>query len=173
MTRFSSLIAEARLANQYVKSKMVFGASNKLGDTLPTLGFSILATNKARELQDQELAVTRKGLKPNMPEWNLAYIEAMASSARQMGAGNCGEQSALAFAFLRQKGVRPLDFCWLDDGKHAFLVLNSPVNITPTNFTTWSVDAVICDPWYGRAEIAGMFAAHHPGRRVVSEYRLE
>lgn len=171
-TTFSGLIVEARLALGHVKSVMVFGAGNKLSDTIPTLGFSILATREARKLQDKDLADLKKR-KVDVKSYNLGYVESMASSARQMGAGNCGEQAALAFQFLRNKGIRPLDYCRYQNSDHAFVILRSIQKITPTNFAEWSVDAVLCDPWYNRAEIAGMMATRSAGRSIISEVRIE
>jgi hypothetical protein len=170
---FSGLIEEARLALRHVKSLMVFGAGNKLSDTIPTLGFSIMATSEARKMQDKQLADIKLKLKPDTRAWNIAYVEAMASSAQHWGAGNCGEQAALAFQFLRNKGIRPLDYCRYQNSDHAFVILRSLKLITPSNFKEWSVDAVLCDPWYNRAEIAGMMATRGVGRVIISEVRLD
>jgi hypothetical protein len=80
-------------------------------------------------------------------------LDLRAWSAKMFGAGNCEEQSAMAFAYLRDTGVRPIDWCFwvVGTSSHAFVILNAAAEIVPGNFEAWSKDAVLCDPWEGLA----------------------
>jgi hypothetical protein len=77
--------------------------------------------------------------------------------------------------YLYNRGVRPLDYMMIP-ARHAFVVLGAEVRPIKTNFTQWtSGNAVVCDPWYRRSEIAGMLAPHFPGdiNRMTSAYRVQ
>jgi len=67
------------------------------------------------------------------------------------GAGNCLEQCAAASVYLSWQlrdnahSFRLIYFA--PPGDHIFIVLDQPHGAYPKDFSTWSVTAVICDPW--------------------------
>jgi hypothetical protein len=70
--------------------------------------------------------------------------------------GNCHEMSSLAFDFLRSKGKK-VDFYFIENGDHLFLVLNRQKNSNPRDFTTWGPHCLVLDLW---SEKINIFSAH-------------
>jgi hypothetical protein len=129
----------AQEAVHYVQSKMTVGASNKIPDVLGSLGMSLLCVRAERSVTD-DFPSNRM----------LPYLRLVAAAAENVGCGNCGEQSADAFIYLFDKGVRPLDWAALQDpGDHAFVVIDRDASSNETNPATWGSTAVVCDPWRG------------------------
>lgn len=77
----------------------------------------------------------------------LDKMRIIANETKSQKCGNCGEFSVLAFMYLYDKGVRPLDWVSLVGGDHAFVVIGRDAKSDAKNFLTWGVSAVICDPW--------------------------
>jgi hypothetical protein len=67
--------------------------------------------------------------------------------AKRFGCGNCGEQSAVAFMYLMQYRVSPLDYMAFTNLDHAFVVLGRPKATDDSAVSTWGDLAVVCDPW--------------------------
>lgn len=65
-------------------------------------------------------------------------------------AGNCNEQSITAFVWLLDRGVRPLAWMHLTNGKHAFVVVGRKPG-SGDDPSKWGDTAVVCDPWAGEA----------------------
>lgn len=163
--------AKAVLAQVGARMNSGTGTDNKFWHNFKTGPFGAMVNKMAIwEVARQEDAYL-KAMKKDRNDVG-AVIEARAQAAQTMAAGNCGEQAALAFWYLQQRGVRPLDFVHFTDRDHAFVVLGSRVNITPNNFVQWSVDSVVCDPWGGRAEVAGMLVLRYSSTKIESLYRL-
>jgi hypothetical protein len=106
------------------------------------------------------------------------FIPRLARRAVEVGCGNCGEQAAVAFMYLLARGARPLDYLSLlgshGHAVHAFVVLAfCPED--DTSSSRWGPDAVICDPWEGRAypawQIGLNMSLYRIGRTVRSERR--
>lgn len=93
------------------------------------------------------------------------YIPHLAHRAVEVGCGNCAEQAAVAYIFLQNRGVQPLDYMLLSDntgtGIHVFVV----IGFKPDEGTSgWGKEAVICDPWDdGRA---------YPADQIVNQMSL-
>ena len=79
----------------------------------------------------------------------LSRILTIGRAARTRGNGNCMEQSAIAFGYLYQKGVKPVDYMMFEaDGwDHGWLVIGRAEGSDPADLGTWGPDAVWCDPW--------------------------
>lgn len=92
------------------------------------------------------------------------YINEMAKLAVDSQTGNCSELSALAFLYLRDNGIRPIEYYGVIRGgwDHAFVVLNRDTNIAVPNFADWSYQAVCCDPLKDRSDDAGFLATWYP-----------
>ena len=113
-------------------------------------------------------------------EWpTTALVHRLARVAEQSGAGLSGEQAAVAFAYLLQRGVRPLHYMHAVGREHAFVVIGrhpperqvegqvgrqeqgddqpGAVLLTPSEPLSeikpesWGADAAVCDPWAGAA----------------------
>jgi hypothetical protein len=111
------------------------------------LGQSIICVLAERSV---DIAVAREpgDGKLGMP----GVIRGTAAKARDLGCGNCGEQAAVAFVYLKDAGVRPLDYMvYKEPGDHAFVVIGRAANSVESDYTTWGDDAVVCDPWGGNA----------------------
>ncbi len=187
---------EAQLAVEYVKSKMTTGAANKAKDIfaggptgvinfLLTLGIS-RSTINILNLEDSfwnrmengddsvaKLWTMRRRSKETMG--NEIDPGITASDATSYGTGNCGEQSAIAFTYLCQKNVFPIDWCHFDQkGKdHAFVIVNAKAPITPTNFSEWSNFAILCDPWDDRVDFARCLIQRWDCDKVASYCHLD
>jgi hypothetical protein len=69
----------------------------------------------------------------------------IANIARHNACGNCGENSILAFIYLYDVGVRPIDRMSVDKD-HAFVVIGRQAG-DASDWKTWGDAAVLCDPW--------------------------
>jgi hypothetical protein len=65
-------------------------------------------------------------------------------------AGNCNEQSIVAFMDLYDLGIRPLAWVHMDNGTHAFVVIGRPSG-AGSNPANWGDNCVVCDPWANEA----------------------
>lgn len=182
---FTKYLAAARQAERYVVSKMDFGAHDSIRNMLSHFVIGNIwvkkAVDKGRENIDTRMGM-RKKLDPNArnpatelnasrQDWR-AYIDEMAFEARTMGAGNCGEQAALAFKYLEEHGIRPLDYVSFMTRDHAIVILGSTVPIRQNNFADWSVEGVVCDPWGRWVDLAGMLAVRYPHSTFESQFHL-
>lgn len=160
-------LAAAKNAVSFVKAKVPFGASNRLADYGESydrhakkieganpnaldkvLGgmtaFLPLLTGANR---GQQIWNEASGNAPSDP---IARFRQVAEITMRTGAGNCNEQSIVAFMFLYDRGLRPLSWMHLTNGKHAFVLLGrTPKSgIDPKD---WGDGVVVCDPWNSEA----------------------
>ncbi|MBW2455810.1 MAG: hypothetical protein JRI68_14935 [Deltaproteobacteria bacterium] len=109
-------------------------------------------------------------------EWpTTALVHRLARAAEQSRAGHSGDHALIAFAFLLQRGVRPLHYMHAVGREHAFVVIGRKAPerhvervelgddqlggllVSPTEPESeikpesWGADAAICDPWSGVA----------------------
>lgn len=101
-------------------------------------------------------------------------IKTIAESALSKGCGNCGEQAAIAFMMLVDKRVEPLDYmmCAGEGDDHVFVVIGRKENsdVRRFNLQTWGPDAVVCDPWMGKAYPCSAMQTHLAPRTSTFEY---
>lgn len=132
-----------RAALDHCKWTFIIGASNKEDDRDRTGGWW---TESVRRLRAETKATS--------------YEEA-AAEAEEARCGNCGEQAAAAYFYLKNTfGARPLDLMKLNparraihagavsDGDHVFVLIGR-TGSDPTARKEWGVESVICDPWAG------------------------
>jgi hypothetical protein len=182
---FTYYLNAAHQAERYVISKMDLGANDSVSNMLSKAVIGNIWVKKAvdqgRQNIDKRMA-QRKKLDPKAinpavernagrQDWR-AYIDEMAFEARSMGAGNCGEQAALAFKYLEEQGIRPLDYVAFRTRNHAIVILGSTVPIRQNNFAEWSVEGVVCDPWGKWVDLAGMLAVKYPNSRFESQFHV-
>jgi hypothetical protein len=163
----TNLLASARTAVNYVKTKVRFGAANRAQDYAESyekhakaiegkdpnvldkaLGgmtyFLPLLTGANRAMQiGEELGGSASTDKLNR-------MRQIAAITMRTGAGNCYEQSITAFVFLHDQGARPLSWMHLSNGKHAFVVLGRKPK-SGDDPAKWGDTAVVCDPWNNEA----------------------
>jgi hypothetical protein len=157
---YSPYLDEAKDALSYVKKQLTHGAYNspiewlRPWQTIPSL---IRQTSSGF---DESL---RRGIDEikarNLPEdqARVAMIELWAKLALEMQAGNCGLQAAVAFKYLKDRAIAPIELMgFVTNGDHGFVLLNRRLDMDASSFAEWSHGAVICDPWKWRVGIAGM-----------------
>ncbi|MFO1351574.1 MAG: hypothetical protein U1F68_13260 [Gammaproteobacteria bacterium] len=107
------------------------------------------------------------------------FIPHLARRALQNGCGNCGEQAAVAYMFLLQRGCQPLDYMNLynpgGQAVHSFVVVDFAASGEGQS-STWGKDAVVCDPWddaqaYPAWQIGQKMSLYAPGSTVRSLFR--
>jgi len=76
----------------------------------------------------------------------IDFMRILANTAKVNQCGNCGEFSALAFMYLYDLGVGPLDWMSLVGGDHAFVVIGR-VDGDANQVGRWGANASVCDPW--------------------------
>jgi hypothetical protein len=175
----------AQNAVQYVRSKLQIGASNKGlagGAYVGSMTIAAAASSKAAiavqsafQKVDPRVACVsaqrsaqgfrfRQGI-------DYQWIKAIAAGAATSGCGNCGEQAALAFDYLLQRHIRPLDYMYRTDGDHAFVLIGRDRRTDVTRPQTWSSDVVVCDPW--RGEVVDASTIVRRGWGVDSAFHMD
>ena len=147
-------------AVNYVKSKMTLGAMNRWEDVKASRGRSVLCWIKIRKF-------TELG-------HGIPAVERLAQTAEQLGCGNCGEQTAIALIYLRNRGIRPVEAIGVTNGDHEFAVLGRLKASEINDPFTWGPLAVVCDPWYRKAYRAIEIYSQLPGKsQFTSLLRFE
>lgn len=132
-------LAAAMMANSYTRAVLIHGAGNR---TIWGLKGVKACVWGARTIMNVKIHKEAKN-KGDM-------IEIWASVSKRFGCGNCAEHAAIAFIYLRDAQIRPLDFmaymkAWTD---HAFVVLGREESSDLGDPGTWGKSAVVCDPYY-------------------------
>jgi hypothetical protein len=154
---------------QYVRGKMDIGASNKPHPGMLAAALctgSLINKGELREHVDQDLARIKH------PGWK-DVLESSADWAKHYGCGNCGEQSALAFVYLRNMGIRPLDWMEVNNFQHAFVVVGRDHDSDPADYTTWGRTAYYCDPWLGACGEAVVLHSRYWRKKMEVLHREE
>jgi hypothetical protein len=133
---------EARSAYNYTKSKLTIGALNKWSDIVDSLGLSVLCVWAT---QSVDFPVPRSPV----PTW----LRKAAATAEAAGCGNCGTNAAVAFMWLYDNGIFPIDYMSGFEFErktgvdHAFVVIGREDASDQRDPKTWGDSAVVCDPW--------------------------
>jgi hypothetical protein len=137
----------AREAIIYTKNCLSFGASNtvKEHDSYP-----------AKLEADRRIKRARKRLRkfsfftdPHITSIQKTRLHA--DCAKLHEAGNCDEQSSVAYIYLTDvKHLRKVDRVQITGIDHVFLVIGRRDGSNINDYTTWGNEAVICDPWGNR-----------------------
>ncbi|MGH9593962.1 MAG: hypothetical protein ACRD5L_12790, partial [Bryobacteraceae bacterium] len=93
--------------------------------------------------------------------------------ARHFGCGNCGEQSALAFVYLRDRRIHPLDWIQVNNFSHAFVVLGRDADSDIGDYNTWGRSSVYCDPWASSWGEAAVLRSRYWKKKMEVLYRLD
>lgn len=131
-TRAAREIVAAK-AVEYVQSKLTVGASN---------------IDNPHALAQARVVEARNFTVGGTSElFGKAKLFQIASSAVKSHAGNCGEQAAVAFKYLYDLGIFPLDYVSSTREDHAWLVIGRPSGTDIKRPEHWGDDWVVCDPW--------------------------
>lgn len=85
-----------------------------------------------------------------------------ARNATRFGCGNCREHSIIAFLYLVEKGIHPLDWmCLQDPGDHAFVVIGRTNGMVVERPDMWPRHVWVCDPWKGE---------NYPGSEILKRW---
>ena len=126
MGGLSSNLQQAKAAVAYVRRKLPRGAGNRSDGSSDAAACVLWVRQNMVSAED--------------------FVPHLAVRAEQTGCGNCGEQAAVAYMYLKKRGVQPLDYMNLNgpSGKavHSFVVIGYEQEPG-----TWGEHAVICDPW--------------------------
>jgi hypothetical protein len=138
VTRKPDLRLVAQSGVDYVKRAMKLGAGNKLRDVSSSFGGSVLCVLAQRSVTSTQAS-----------SGSEHFLRVLAGAAENTGCGNCGEQAAIAFIYLLDRNVRPLDYMALaSPGDHAFVVVGRSAETDEHEPSTWK-GAFVCDPWHG------------------------
>ncbi|QDU25918.1 hypothetical protein ETAA8_09900 [Anatilimnocola aggregata] len=119
----------------------------------------ICVYDKTRPDSDAEFATQAKTKAMTV----LDEYRIIAANAKKNGCGNCGENSIVAFMFLYDMGVRPIErVAAFED--HAFVIIGR-ANVKINDYANWGPHAVLCDPW------AQGFRSGQPGSGTYSGAR--
>ena len=134
----------AEIAMNYTRQMLSFGAGNRLDDVIDSGGLSILGTIAAK--------IGGYFVNPGK-KWSVCEIRTLATYARAAHAGNCGEHAAVAFIYLYDRMIRPIDIMSRVNADHQFVVIGREKGIAH-KLSTWGGGAVVCDPWMRRVYLA-------------------
>lgn len=164
-TAIQNLVIAERTVN-YVAQKMTLGASNKPEDLAhATMKRDAAFAQKGRlartfsskpapDLVRGSVSAQRQNLPQEAGMSRNENILARAVYVEGTGIGNCGEQSAVGYRYLKELTSYNDTFCLVNIGKnHSFLLLGvsgqdahglHAISQAPN----WPQSAVVCDPWY-------------------------
>jgi len=152
-------IAAAVDTNRFVASKMDIGTSNKFLPNFWGAPARVMCVAESRRQIVGDLARQGTGIRDGGLDPMKAMVDTWAHWARHFGCGNCGEQSAMAFVYLRDiKGIRPLEWMQIGDFVHGFVVINRDAATKEADASTWNASAVVCDPYKADAGSVSNFA---------------
>jgi hypothetical protein len=111
-------------------------------------------------------------------------VDIHAGYAIAFGYGNCMEQSALTFQYLRDRGVRPLD--WIaqekiftvpvlgtDVGDHAFVIIGRDRKADVGDVSKWNPEVVWCDPYENEMGGLDEIKERFKGKMLSLMHRLD
>lgn len=154
----------AQEASDYVLKTVSLGASNKprqkdvIGNEKTHMGLNVskaLELNRAVTEMGTSLILGALGLFSEMlntyKNQNIIFstlgLQTTYLATRIFKAGNCQEQATVAYKFLSNKGIYPLEICRIEGGNHVFVIIGRNQNSNIKDPSTWGKNTVICDPW--------------------------
>ncbi len=135
----------AELAVKYARSVIPY-VGNDVRDVLKSYGGSFVGQLATRPAYFLDQLLDKKT--------GVAQARDLAKRAERSGLGNCGEISAVAFTYLLDNGVRPIDWMEIKNGDHNFVLIGRRSG-DARNSLSWGPRCVICDPWRRVSKAAG------------------
>jgi len=169
-----------RDAIRYVKGKLTLGSSNNPSDILrhPITGiprYFMSAWEQSKGAPRIVESLRAQQLSRSDPRFGLTLVETWAREAERMKAGNCALQAAVAFCWLRDHGVFPIDFMKFGgNADHGFVIMGREGGSDLAKFAEWTGGAtMVCDPWRAEVGAAGMLAVWYKKTNVELVARLD
>lgn len=164
----SNNLKAATKACEVVKEKLTIGPGNRwysgLGAAL-CVKVQRRASKKEVERRADEIkkmaAATGKGQVAEWAKWG-EVIAIWAKNAEAHHCGNCAEHAAIAFVYLKNAGIRPIEYMgylssYFED--HAFVVIGRKADSDINKPVAWGADVAVCDAYYGTAYPAAKIEA--------------
>jgi hypothetical protein len=148
MLATKNILIAGKEAVRYTKSKVRWSSKHP-SDIFFSCLTSPFKISAARGYEDELLEkIKKKYGKANVT--CLVSLAIRAKAAEKHGAGNCGENAAVAFMwlYLNRPSMRPLDCCNQPSGDHGFVVIGSPLIPRLGNHEKWWEQGVVCDPFW-------------------------
>lgn len=95
---------------------------------------------------DQQVSVIQNQPLLSSKEKHFQIIRLLADIAVRAKAGNCQEMAAVAFLFLLEKHIFPIELVSVP--KHTFVIIGRNPETSLDLPESWNKEAVICDPWH-------------------------
>lgn len=146
-----SLEDNLRLGQSAVNEVKSFGvlACNKLGDRLKAAGGVDNVIGRGFDMTAEDgVGATRDA---GVRAMTIGNMRGTVEYVKRTKFGNCWEQAMMAFVYLYDKGLRPLDFMAFSSGgyDHVWVGIGLHPGWQPDNLRSWGDEAVWCDPWQG------------------------
>lgn len=138
----------AQQAVTYVKSSGIL-AANKVQDRIRAAGgIDRVVGAGYSNAAAAGVGVTRGA---GIVAYTIGNLRGTAEFAARNRYGNCHEQAIMAFVFLYDRGVRPLDLMTFGNNSydHVWTCIGLTLGWQRANLRSWGPDAVWCDPWQG------------------------
>jgi hypothetical protein len=133
----------AQEALRYTEEMLPEGAINYQDDLKGIPIETLIMFHKQRQECQQ---LVNEDIKPYDLENKV--IEIVATVAKKYKRGNCGEQVAVAYTYLKnEKNLRKIDYLALLNGDHVFAVIGKDPLADVNDVANWGKAAVVCEPW--------------------------
>lgn len=156
----ASAVSNAKRANAVVKKKLSVGPGNRwysgMGAVLCVKaqrreGMKEL-NRRAAEIKKKASAVG-KGQVAEWAKWEQV-IAIWAKNAEKYHCGNCAEHAAVAFGYLKNAGIRPIEYMAFMSSifeDHGFVVIGRKISTDLNKPLAWGTEVAVCDPYYDKA----------------------
>lgn len=161
-------VAAAAAAANYTNAVLRHGAVNRPEGVFQVAG-ALVCMTPTRVFGAQTENQRRAHLQARLTGNQLQEILALGEASVQRGCGHCGEMSAVAFRFLYDRRVTPIDYVQATNFDHAFVVVGRAIRddvpeAQQMDPAQWGPAAAVCDPhqrsFYPAAELRRRM---HPG----------
>lgn len=133
----------AQEALRYTDEMLPEGALNYRDDLKGIPVETLIKFHKQRQECQQ---LVNEEIKPYDLEYKV--IEIVSTVAKKYKMGNCGEQAAIAYTYLKkEKNLRKIDYLVLVNGDHVFVVIGKDPLADINDPGKWGKAAVVCEPW--------------------------
>jgi hypothetical protein len=123
------------------------GSANRPNGKCKESAYSALI--KAKSNFSKQVGTILSNNSHTLPHRHFKIIQLLAQIAKEAQAGNCQEMAAVAFLFLLEKKILPLEI--VNTPNHTFVVLGRDPATPIHDPELWNEEALICDPWNRQA----------------------
>lgn len=139
-------IIAAKEACAYVYKICPLGSANRCNGIGPgTRESAESALIREKSDFDQQVKAILAVSEHSAQEKYLSIIRLLADVAQKAKAGNCQEMAAVAFLFLMEQGIAPIEMVCVPT--HTFVVIGRDPELDIDDPGCWNQETVICDPW--------------------------